>query len=676
MKGTLTIKSLLACLICLGVLVTVGLAVTSSKSNGRLVNIQSQLSSIVVPLERTSAKVAQLVMLLAERQYKVIGADTLAAFEEVADRASLESAFSAELVKLQKLVSKIPEIRQEAAILSKTYADFLQKDAEVTRSMRDHLSLDGLLAKQIAALDTEAGALQKNTEALFGKVNFAVLKQQLGVKKVLNNDEKTMELREAVTTLLQGNLNTVKKECSNLRLATASLTSYSRQLLLVDSPDSVNDIKANKIEQAINVVDRAVAALKSSMAESGQAELVGKIEKGYEQLKSLLFISEDSLVALKNRSFLIKEQMHATLASSEDSGAAINESVNSLAALAENVRSRVDADAAEVTRTAKKIIWLVGSIAAVIMILVGFLISRRIVLPLRKAGEATDRLADGDLTVDINATARDEIGELLQSMAAMVKNLSEMIRDCSSISDDLSDSSNQQAAALEQVSASLEEISSMTRQNLDETILADEKIKESNDRLRQANESMENLTSAMDAVAVSSDETRKIVKTIDEIAFQTNLLALNASVEAARAGEAGAGFAVVADEVRSLAMRAAEAANNTGQLIEDTVAKVADSRDIVKKTYGEYSAMMDISNKVTEIINNVAIASKEQAAGIDQISETVTSLDKITQQNAFNATELTKSMGRFKLDGAKQLEYIQEEQEDYLGYLETQSSPS
>jgi methyl-accepting chemotaxis protein len=165
----------------------------------------------------------------------------------------------------------------------------------------------------------------------------------------------------------------------------------------------------------------------------------------------------------------------------------------------------------------------------------------------------------------------------------------------------------------------------------------------------------------MDAVAASSAETRKIVKTIDEISFQTNLLALNAAVEAARAGEAGAGFAVVADEVRNLAIRAAEAARNTAQLIEDTVAKVTDGRNMVKKTYDEFTAMMEISNKVTEIINKVTIASKEQATGIVQISNTVTSLDGITQQNAINASELHNSLGCFKLGRNAQEGPIHEE---------------
>jgi methyl-accepting chemotaxis protein len=150
---------------------------------------------------------------------------------------------------------------------------------------------------------------------------------------------------------------------------------------------------------------------------------------------------------------------------------------------------------------------------------------------------------------------------------------------------------------------------------------------------------MGKLTESMAEITKASEETSKIIKTIDEIAFQTNLLALNAAVEAARAGEAGAGFAVVADEVRNLAMRAADAAKNTANLIEGTVKKVKDGSELVSRTNAAFKQVAGSSAKAGDLVAEISAASSEQAQGIGQINTAVTELDKVTQQNAANAEE-------------------------------------
>jgi methyl-accepting chemotaxis protein len=150
---------------------------------------------------------------------------------------------------------------------------------------------------------------------------------------------------------------------------------------------------------------------------------------------------------------------------------------------------------------------------------------------------------------------------------------------------------------------------------------------------------MGQLTTSMQEISKASEDTSKIIKTIDEIAFQTNLLALNAAVEAARAGEAGAGFAVVADEVRNLAMRAAEAAKNTAALIEGTVKKISDGTALVKTTSDAFNDVAASTKKAYGLIGEIAAASNEQAQGIEQVNIAVTEMDKVTQQNAATAEE-------------------------------------
>jgi len=209
----------------------------------------------------------------------------------------------------------------------------------------------------------------------------------------------------------------------------------------------------------------------------------------------------------------------------------------------------------------------------------------------------------------------------------------------SSSSQQLAEGSSEQAASLEETSSSLEEITSMTKQNADHAQQAKSMMGEAQRIVENVNTNMQNMAEAIADVTKSSEETGKIIKTIDEIAFQTNLLALNAAVEAARAGEAGAGFAVVADEVRNLAMRAAEAAKNTNNLIENTIKSVRHGNELTKLTQDAFKENMEIAGKIGSLVDEIAAASQEQTHGIGEISKAVVEMDKVTQQTAANAEE-------------------------------------
>ena len=233
----------------------------------------------------------------------------------------------------------------------------------------------------------------------------------------------------------------------------------------------------------------------------------------------------------------------------------------------------------------------------------------------------------------------DPIENIIKTLRESGQQIASASQEISSSSQSLAEGSSEQAASLEETSSSLEEISSMTKQNAVNSGQADNLMKETNQVVNRADESMRHLIVSMGDISRSSEETRKVVKNIDEIAFQTNLLSLNAAVEAARAGEAGAGFAVVADEVRNLALRSAEAAKNTAALIDGTVKKVMDGTELVAKTNDAFKQVNESSSRVGELVGEIAAASNEQAQGIEQVNIAVTEMDKLTQQNAANAEE-------------------------------------
>ncbi len=210
-------------------------------------------------------------------------------------------------------------------------------------------------------------------------------------------------------------------------------------------------------------------------------------------------------------------------------------------------------------------------------------------------------------------------------------------RSC--VSRSLADRSSQQAATVEEISSSLEEMSSMTKRNAYSAAEAKDIVEKLIVLVRKTDVFMTELMTSMSDISKSSEETFKIIKTIDEIAFQTNLLALNAAVEAARAGQAGAGFAVVADEVRNLALRSAKAAKTTSALIEETVNKIKDGSKITSDTIEAFKALAQDAVSMKELMAEIAAASDNQAQGTEHVNIGISQMDQITQQNAATAEQ-------------------------------------
>ncbi|MDR0548000.1 MAG: methyl-accepting chemotaxis protein [Deltaproteobacteria bacterium] len=292
-----------------------------------------------------------------------------------------------------------------------------------------------------------------------------------------------------------------------------------------------------------------------------------------------------------------------------------NKSIDTTSSLAHAMTELANEFVAISTSSLSSSFWTIvvgGIIALVISAILSILITRNITVPINRV---IGTLAEGAQEVD------GASGEL------------------SSASNTLAEGATENAASLEQTSAALEQLSSMTKRNSDNAMEANALMSQATEAVAKAENSMTNVIQAMDHIASSGNEIGKIIKTIDEIAFQTNLLALNAAVEAARAGEAGAGFAVVADEVRNLAIRSADAAKNTADLIAATISNINSGSEMVNSTSENFHTVSTHSAKVAQLVSEVAEASKEQSQGINQITTAMNQMDKVTQNNAASAEE-------------------------------------
>ncbi len=226
---------------------------------------------------------------------------------------------------------------------------------------------------------------------------------------------------------------------------------------------------------------------------------------------------------------------------------------------------------------------------------------------------------------------------IIDVLAGGSQNVSESTSQVSNVSHSLADNSARQASFLEQLAASFEQMAASTQMNAQNAGEADVLMQSTNKVVHKTSDSMTQLSRFMNEMTTASKETLKIIKNIDAIAFQTNLLALNASVEAARAGEAGAGFAVVAEEVRNLALRSADAARNTNQLIDGMVRKVSDGSLIVESTSTAFVELSGSSSKVGNLLNEIAAASSEQAKGIREVNQSLSEMEGVVHKEVEDA---------------------------------------
>jgi methyl-accepting chemotaxis protein len=350
----------------------------------------------------------------------------------------------------------------------------------------------------------------------------------------------------------------------------------------------------------------------------------------------------------------------------------------------EKFQKQSDAQMTALVATREKefsmVMWLVaaGVVAALVLVAGVHILLRAVVLvPLERAVSLLDQVARGDLTARIEETGDNEIKRLLQAIGRMQRDLLSTVtrvrrgadvinlgsQELATGNMELSSRTETQASSLEETAASMEELTSTVRQNADNAQQARTLVEGASSTAVKGGAVMQQVVSTMNDINGSSRKIVDITSVIDGIAFQTNILALNAAVEAARAGEQGRGFAVVASEVRNLAQRSAAAAKEIKVLIDQSVHNIQLGTELVEQAGATMSTLVENVHQVTTIVGEIAVASREQSEGIDQVNTAIVQMDQVTQQNAAlveeaaaatqslqdQADELTQTVSIFKI---------------------------
>jgi methyl-accepting chemotaxis protein len=423
--------------------------------------------------------------------------------------------------------------------------------------------------------------------------------------------------------------------------------------------------------------------------EKNSFEYIAKMQSDIEAAKAgarskesqdVLAIMHDQLPAYEKGHHDIYQRIEAKdIAGAQAALASVTESAKPLfdaAAKAIEIKKSKAQEKFDVSNTsyqsARTLMLSATAISLLMGIILSIFIARGFSVPLGQAVTVLERVADGDLTVTLNVNTKDEVGRMAEALNRAVEKLNSTLQEVADSAGNASSSSQQlaaaaeaiasgaqeQAASLEETSASLEEITATVRQTADNANQASQLATGSKDSALQGQEVVSNAITAMSEINAASAKISDIISTIDEIAFQTNLLAVNAAVEAARAGEEGRGFAVVASEVRSLAQRSAVAAKEIKGLIQDSLRKVEAGSVLVNRSGETLQGIVGSVKRVTDIVGEIAAASGEQSAGIDQVNTAMTQMDQVTQSNSAQTEELSATAQSLSEQAAHLMELV------------------
>ena len=589
-----------------------------------------------------------------QRHADLLATDDTQALADITPRSALEERYA----QAREGLADIEETGAagQLSALDNHFQALLTGDEALESVRRDALNLQVKMAEQIAQMEAAITNVMHIAEDIAGRTALAQVREARIQRELVEawRQEGTTTLPTRLLDDIFSAQVDVGRLSSNARMAVATLADLGRQMMQVDSVDALVNLRSNQISQQVSLARQSLAAIATAPDTTFvQREMIKRLDAVIVELNGLMVEDADSVYALRQQQLTLGAQLQAALVNVAQATTQMRNALSDIEAYTVEKAASASDEAQTLANAGRTLLILVTLGVIVVLAIFGWRTLVRVLGPLVAMRRQMENISgaageNADLSMRLALERNDEVGQAAQAfnrmmdtfegMVARIRESAEAIaassRQIAAGNENLSQRTDQQAASLAETASSLEQITATVKQTADYADQAKGVSGSVDERARSAGDVAKRTTAAMSDIRQASEKITSIIKAIDDIAFQTNLLALNASVEAARAGEQGRGFAVVAQEVRKLAGRSAEEAAQIRHLVDDSVKKVSEGEQLVNASSHHLQEIIDSLSEVTRYVTEIAGATKEQSAGIDQINQAISQLDQVTHQNA------------------------------------------